>query len=64
MSKGLKLCTKEQYERFLANHKKPLAVRACTVGDPPSVSYFHGSQCVARSFVAWGDKPAEYRIRH
>lgn len=65
MSKDdLKACTKEQYERFLADHKGPLRARACTVADPPSVSHFdQQGRCVARHFVAWIKSPAEYLIR-
>jgi hypothetical protein len=65
MSKGLKPCTKANFDFFVARQKKPLQKQVMTAGDPPSVRYFdHRGREVARAYVAWVGTPAEYLIRH
>lgn len=65
MSKGLKTCSKEQFDRFVAGYRRPLVKHAITVTDPPSVSFIdqRSRRCVARCSVEWLGAPAEYRIR-
>lgn len=64
MSKGLKKCSKEQFDRFIAGYKKPLAKEANTMGDPPTLVYREqdSGRTVAVFYVEWIDAPAEYRI--